>query len=139
MGEAVEKKGFDKDLVAPFEEAEVRLGLVTGDLRAPMQAELNRIKQLVEKSRKEHRETLSGYRSKGASRAGFTSRSIESRQDTLRRLSMSYHASLAERSFVFFSKGEVKRVAASYAYIHDGKDRRTRLVVHTTSSSWCRI
>ncbi|KDQ11268.1 hypothetical protein BOTBODRAFT_177510 [Botryobasidium botryosum FD-172 SS1] len=141
MGEAVEKKKLDKDLEAPFKEAEERLKQVTEDLRAPMQAELDRIKELVEKSRKEHRKSLilGGMKSKGAGRARFTSRSIESRQDTLRRLSMAYHASLAERPFVFFSKGEARRVAASYAYIHDGKDRRTGFPFDVACRDLCSI
>ncbi|KDQ05545.1 hypothetical protein BOTBODRAFT_182465 [Botryobasidium botryosum FD-172 SS1] len=85
MGGATKKKRLDKDLEAPFKEAEEQLKQMAEDLRVLIQAELNHIKELIEKSQKEHHKTLilGEIKSKGMGYTHFTSPSIEYWQDTL--------------------------------------------------------
>ncbi|KDQ17270.1 hypothetical protein BOTBODRAFT_156039 [Botryobasidium botryosum FD-172 SS1] len=122
----VHKKSLDVDLLAPFKDAQKRTEL--SGIPA-MVEELGWIKDQVVKSRDDHRNSIKGSASSRssswgeASRVSFTDMRIEGRQDLLRRLSTSYHASLAERELVFFSMPEVKRIAASYAYELCGKAR----------------
>ncbi|KAI0305318.1 RNA dependent RNA polymerase-domain-containing protein [Multifurca ochricompacta] len=56
---------------------------------------------------------------KGKKGANFTNRSIESRQDKLRRMSRAFISGPADTETLVFSQEEVTRLRASYAYLYD--------------------
>lgn len=58
-------------------------------------------------------------RAAGDNKSGFTGRSIETRQDLLRRTSWEFVSGPAPAETFVFSQAEVARLRASYAYLHD--------------------
>ncbi|CCM00780.1 uncharacterized protein FIBRA_02822 [Fibroporia radiculosa] len=122
---------LDADLVAPFEEMEIRaqkLLKLRGD--NGMLQELQEIQKHVEKVYSNWRRSRhvdegrsgsggSGV-SGGKSKVGFTGLPIEKRQDRLRELSQQFHGGPSPSSeLLYFDEVSLRRVRASYAYIFD--------------------
>ncbi|KZT73517.1 hypothetical protein DAEQUDRAFT_721575 [Daedalea quercina L-15889] len=138
------KPALDEHLAAPWRDAEVRAAQVAaarGD--GWMQAELDAIRVHVEAVYAEHAQRVKSYSSQsrtgsGAGRkataaagsarqgkggAAISDRPIEQRQDIFRELSKAFDggpAALPDGSALLcFDKPTVRRLCASYAYIHD--------------------
>ena len=127
-------KQRDADLIAPWQEAEAGVHeLLTRpephvqNVARAQQDALDAIKRHVARVFEFHNERImrprasqSGDKEKG-NKADFTTRSIELRQDCLRRVSLEFVGGpdRAETAVGLLSQDEVARLRASYAYLYD--------------------
>jgi hypothetical protein len=128
----------DKELVAPWQDAEARaqellsrpeehvcaVGQAQKDALEAIKKHVVRVNDVWDEmmkaaqaqSRPGHNRRKSSSSSGGAA---FTSRSIESRQDQLRRVSREFVGGPSAAETFAFSGEEVARLRASYAYLYD--------------------
>ena len=132
----------DKDLVAPWQDAEARaqellsrpeeharaVGQAQKDALEAIKKHVARVNDMWDemiKAQQTQPRPAAQHRRKSSSSGGgsggaaFTSRSIESRQDQLRRVSREFAGGPSAAETFAFGGEEVARLRASYAYLHD--------------------
>lgn len=126
---------LNEDLAAPFREYEEKARRAEADGFPIMWKELEQVKTHVERMWKKHRDKISlkkkSLQNSPSKRVAFTALSITERQDVLRELSREFVSVPLSEELIAMTEVDLRRVRASYAYIHDYEECKNSIAKFT--------